>query len=166
MKYNIYNETNPIKEEIYSKIYKIIITNYGIREKLTKEELKEKDTAIAYNNWINTILYTKDYNIVVFYNANNKIIGFIAFMYTEAGLCLSEVQIIPEYQSKNNTLRKMLNIIINTCDKKRIEKIYGTINQHNIKSINVFTHIGFNKVNGNKYEILYNELLKWLIEKN
>ena len=63
MKYNVYNGTNPIKEEVYSKIYKIIINNYGIREKLNTEELKKKDTIAAYNNWIHTILYTKDYNI-------------------------------------------------------------------------------------------------------
>ena len=92
MKYNVYNGTNPIKEEVYSKIYKIIINNYGIREKLNTKELKKKDTVAAYNNWIHTILYTKDYNIVAFYNTSNTIIGFIAFMYTEAGLCLSEVQ--------------------------------------------------------------------------
>ena len=30
MKYNVYNDTNPIKKEVYSKIYKIIINNYGI----------------------------------------------------------------------------------------------------------------------------------------
>lgn len=165
MKYNVYNGTNPIKEEVYSKIYKIIINNYGIREKLNTEELKKKDTVAAYNNWIHTILYTKDYNIVVFYNTSNTIIGFIAFMYTETGLCLSEVQIVPEYQSKNNTLRKMLKIILEICDKKRSKKIFGTINHKNIKSINVFTHIGFNNIKENKYEISYDNLLKWVYEK-
>ena len=59
----------------------------------------------------------------------------------------------------------MLKITLEICDKKRSKKIFGTINRKNIKSINVFTHIGFNNITKNKYEISYDNLLKWIHKK-
>ena len=44
MNYKIFNnsiEENKIPPETYNEIYKIIIENYAIREKLSKDELKK-----------------------------------------------------------------------------------------------------------------------------
>lgn len=168
MRYKIFNNSdakNQIPPKIYKIIYKLIIENYGIRAKLNKEELKKIDKITAYNNWVNMIFTTKDYYITVFFD-ENKIIGFIAFMYDKRGLCLSEVQINKDYQGKNNNLRKMIKIVLDNCEKQKSKKIYVTINPKNTKSINVFTHIGFCNTEGKIYEITYNNLQKWLDKNN
>lgn len=168
MNYKIFNnsiEKNKIPPETYKEIYKIIIENYAIREKLSKDELKKVNTTTAYNNWTNMILTTKDYFIAVFYE-NKGIIGFISFMYDKRVLCLSEVQIKKEYQSTNNNLKKMIKVVLDNCNKEKSKNVYLTINPRNEKSINVFTHIGFCNTGGKVYEISYNDLEKWVTMNN
>ena len=42
------------------------------------------------------------------------------------------------------------------------DKVYANINSHNIKSINVFTYVGFKNFERNKYVIDIDDLKKWL----
>ncbi len=92
MKYKLFDSERRINKNNYEQIYKIIIDNYAIREKLNAKQKKEINTKEVYDAWVKMILTTKNYNIIIFYD-NDIIIGFIAFMYDERGLCLSEVQI-------------------------------------------------------------------------
>lgn len=168
MNYKIFSnsiEENKIPPETYKEIYKIIIENYATGEKLSKDELKKVNTITAYNNWTNMILTTKEYFIAVFYE-NKKIIGFISFMYDKKGLCLSEVQIKKEYQSANNNLKKMINVVLDNCNKEKSKNVYLTINPRNEKSKNALTHIGFYNAKGKNYKISYNDFEKRVTMNN
>lgn len=111
------------------------------------------------------IFTTKDYFIAVFYE-NKKIIGFISFMYDKKGLCLSEVQIKKEYQSANNNLKKMINVVLDNCNKEKSKNVYLTINPRNEKSKNTLTHIGFYNAEGKNYKISYNDFEKRVTMNN
>lgn len=156
--FELYDNKNKITKNKYDVIYKFIIDNYLDRFKDKKRD--EVDTIDAYNNWVNMILNTQNYNILLYYK-NNKIIGFIAFMYIDNYLCLSEVQFDINYKNKGY-LKDMLKEVIDRSDKSKYDKIYGNINKNNELSKNVFTHIGFKNPEKNRYEISYNDLLKWI----
>ena len=158
--YELYNNENKIPKEKYDIIYRFIIDNYFDRNKELGKDRENIDTKEAYNNWVNTILNTKDYNILLYYK-DNEIIGFVAFMYKGNYLCLSEVQFDMQYKNKGY-LVKMLKEIINKSDKTKYNMIYGTINKNNELSKNVFTHIGFINTEKNRYEISLEDLIKWL----
>ena len=163
--YEIYNNLdNKITKNVYNVLYNIIIDNYFSRNKQLLLKRNEIDTKEAYNNWVNTICNTKGYNILVYYY-ENKIIGFISYMYNTKGLCLSEVQIKIEYQNKYNVLRSMLKILLREEKVGNSIIICGTINPNNIKSISVFSHIGMVNTEKKWYEISGENLLKW-INKN
>ena len=104
---------------------------------------------------------TPNYYILT-YSIDNEIVGFIAYRYMNNKLCLSEVQIVPEYQGVDNTLKKMLGKVIDVSNKTKYEKVCGTINPKNSKSINVFSHIGMINVDKLWYEISLDDLEKWL----
>ena len=163
--YEIYNNLdNKITKNVYDVLYSIIIYNYFSRNKQLLLKKNEIDTKEAYNNWVNTICNTKGYNILVYYY-ENKIVGFISYMYNIKGLCLSEVQIKIEYQNKYNDLRSMLKILLREERVGNSIIICGTINPNNIKSISVFSHIGMVNTEKKWYEISGENLLKW-INKN
>ena len=145
--FELYNDKNKIPKDKYDVIYNFITDNYFDRCK-DKNQIDSKE---AYNNWVNTILTTKDYNILLYYN-DNKIIGFISFMYIDNYLCLSEVQFDIKYKNKGY-LKNMLKGVIDNSDKSRYNMIYGTINKNNELSKSVFTHIGF--VNTKKIDMKY-----------
>lgn len=95
-----------------------------------------------------------------------KIIRFISFMYDKRGLCLSEVQIKKEYQSANNNLKKMINVVLDNCNKEKSKNVYLTINPRNEKSKNALTHIGFYNAEGKNYKISYNDFEKRVTMNN
>ncbi len=158
--FELYNYDKKIPKTKYDAIYKIIINNYFDRNKELISKRKEIDTKEAYNNWVNTILNTKDYNILLYY-IDNSLAGFIAFMYTDKELCLSEVQLEKQYKNKGY-LKNMLREVIKVSNKERYNMIYGTINKNNLLSKQVFTHIGFKNVYNNRYEISIDELNSWI----
>ena len=101
--FELYNYENKMPKDKYNKIYKILINNFY---KNNNEIIKDE----KYNNWVNMILNTPNYYILI-YSINNNIVGFISYIYIEEGLMLSEVQIKKQYQGKYNILRKMLKYI-------------------------------------------------------
>ena len=158
--FELYNYDQKIPKNKYDSIYKIIIDNYFDRNKELVSIREEIDTQEAYNNWVNTILNTKDYNVLLYY-IDNKIIGFTAFMYIDNELCLSEVQLNIEYKNKGY-LKNMLREVIKVSDKTRYSMIYGNINDNNLLSKQVFAHIGFKNTSKNRYEISKEDLNVWL----
>ena len=159
--FELYDNKKKIPKTKYDVIYKIIVDNYFDRNKELLSKRDEIDTEEAYNNWVNTILNTKNYNILLYYK-DNKIIGFTAFMYTNNELCLSEVQLNIEHKNKGY-LKNMLREVIKSTDKNKYDIIYGTINKKNLLSKQVFTHIGFKNTDKNRYEITKEKLDDWLI---
>lgn len=152
--FELYNYENKMPKDKYNKIYKILINNFY---KNNNEIIKDE----KYNNWVNMILNTPNYYILI-YSINNNIVGFISCIYIEEGLMLSEVQIKKQYQGKYDILRKMLKYICNICDKDKSKYVLGTINDNNEKSKQVFTYIGFKKEKGILYKISFNNLIKWI----
>ena len=152
--FELYNYENKMPKDKYNKIYKILINNFY---KNNNEIIKDE----KYNNWVNMILNTPNYYILI-YSINNNIVGFISCIYIEEGLMLSEVQIKKQYQGKYDILRKMLKYICNICDKDKSKYVLGTINDNNEKSKHVFTYIGFKKEKGILYKISFNNLIKWI----
>jgi|SRR5574344_1948820 len=159
--FNLYNEENKISDEVKKCIYKIIVNNFFLTypDKLNNRE--KYDSIDSYNNWNKMIDETPNYYILT-YSIDNEIVGFIAYRYMNNKLCLSEVQIVPEYQGVDNTLKKMLGKVIDVSNKTKYEKVCGTINPKNSKSINVFSHIGMINVDKLWYEISLDNLEKWL----
>lgn len=79
--------------------------------------------------------------------------------------CLSEIQIIDEYQNKG-LLKDILKNVINNTDKNKYKKVYGTINKNNIHSQEVFKHIGLVNRENNIYVINISNLIKWINKNN
>lgn len=148
-------EPKDLSNEDLKQIHKIIIQNYN--------DINHKDNSDdeMYKEWLNVILNTKNYYFLNCYY-QNEIIAFIAFMYIDIGLMLSEVQIKKEYQGKYDILRKMLKQVIDKSDKKLYSDVYGTISSKNIRSQTVFKHIGFENVKGILYKININDLMNWI----
>ncbi len=153
-----YDINNKISKSKTKDMLNILIKFYN---NFNKEDNSKKE---VYEPWINMIRNTKDYNILLYYDSNT-LVGFINYLYHDLGLMLSEIQIKEEYQSKYNILRIVLKEVLNISEKNRYKYIYGTINSKNIRSQQVFTHIGFENVKGNLYKISYDNLLIW-IEKD
>lgn len=169
MKYNlefeIYNSINKIPKKRYLEMNDILTNDYIKRNGIEKyNENKERLTHEGFNNWVNMITNDPNYNIVLSL-IDNKIIGFVCFMYYEDNkLMLSEVQIIPEYQKKN-ILKLLLTKVIDVADKSKYTTIVGTINKNNINSQQVFTHIGMINTKDNLYEISCDNIMKWINKK-
>lgn len=162
MEYIIFNtNSNKITKEYYDKIFNILVENYAIREHLDLATYKASVYPDGYNTWVKTITTTPDYNIIIYYD-NLSIIGFIATMVYEKKMGISEIQIDKEYQGKNNNLKEMMKIMYNELSFDNYDKVYANINSHNIKSINVFTYVGFKNFERNKYVIDIDDLKKWL----
>ena len=158
--FELYNNENKIPKDKYDIIYRFIIDNYFDRNKELEKDREKIDAKEAYNNWVNTILNTKDYNILLYYK-NNQIIGFTSFMYKDDYLCLSEVQFDIKYKNKGY-LKNMLKEVIKVSNTKIYKKVYGTINPSNELSKQVFTHIGFINTEKKRYEIDLVNLIEWL----
>lgn len=155
LKYELFTYDNKISEDKYESIYRILLENQNI---ITGKDNSSKE---MHDKWVNMILNTQGYNILVCY-LNEKIVGFIAFMYLDIGLMLSEVQIKKEYQGTHNIFKNMLKEVLEISDKSKYSKLYCTISSKNLKSQGVFTHIGFKKQEGVLYSIDYLDLLKWI----
>lgn len=161
MKYSVFNDSNKIDKTMYDKIFNVLIENYAIREHLDLDTYKESIYPERYNSWVKTITTTPNYSIIIYYD-NLDIIGFIATVVYEGKMGISEIQIDKKYQGKNNNLKEMMKIMYKDLSFDKYNEYYATINPHNFKSINVFTHVGFKNYERNKYVILKKDLLKWI----
>ena len=115
----------------------------------------------SFPEWLNMIENTQNYNMLLCFK-NEELVGFICYTYIYIGLMLSEVQIKKEYQGKYDILRKMLKQVIDKSDKRLYSDVYGTISSKNLKSQNVFKHIGFENTKGILYKININTLINWI----
>lgn len=82
--YESFNYDNKITKDAYDPIHKILVENENI---ITN---KNNSSIEMYNKWVEMITNTPDYNILVC-KLNNEIVGFIAFMYLDIGLMISEI---------------------------------------------------------------------------
>lgn len=152
MNYKLYNGKT-IDNIFLNEMHNILVENYN------KINNKDNSSNETYNEWVNMIRTTKDYNILICLD-NNLLVGFVCYTYLDIGLMLSKIQIKKEYQGKHNILKNMLrNILVNT--NNTYFKVYATINNDNTKSKEVFTHIGFKNIKGVLYEIDKTNLMKW-----
>ncbi len=129
-------------------------------------ELNDKDNSKKEicDPWIDMVRNKEGYNTILCYK-DNILVGFINYIYQEAGLMISEVQIKKEYQGKYKIFKKLLCEMINNCDKEKSLNIFCTINPKNKKSQKIFTYIGFKNLGGKLYKIDYDKFIKW-INKN
>jgi L-amino acid N-acyltransferase YncA len=160
MKYELYdNHDQIITNAKYNEIYKIFINNcYIIYPEINKE--REEKTLEIYKVWHDTILNTPDYYILIAY-LDKQIVGFIAFRYIDNYLCLAEVHMAAEYQGKN-LLKIILKELINISDQNQYQSIYGTIERTNLRSQEVFKHLGLVETTDNRYETTLANLKKVL----
>ena len=80
----------------------------------------------------------------------------------EYSICLAEIQIIKEYQGKNDIFRKILQKFLEEIKNKNYKKISATIDKDNQKSRAVFSHIGMINTKDNWFETSLETLEKWL----
>ena len=52
--------------------------------------------------------------------------------------------------------------MISNCDIDKFDYVFGTINKRNLRSQNVFKHLGFKLVKDNLYKISKDDLIKIL----
>lgn len=148
---NEYNNDNKIT--ILKEIYEILIDNVCLIYPNTKKD-KEK-----YNKWFNSIMNSKDYNIIT-YSINNKIIAFLSYDIIDNNLWISEVQVKDNYKNKG-ILKELLNHFILNDIINNYNEIYIHINNQNIISQTVFKHIGFKLKDNTIYTIEINELKQY-----
>lgn len=117
------------------------------------------------NEWVNMILNTPDYYIIVC-KINDEVVAFLSYCIVDIGLMLSEIQIKEEFQGKLSIFRKIIREFINKIDLNQYDKIYATINGKHIKSKEAFTHIGFVNKCGILYEANTKSILEWLEEES
>ena len=146
--YNNENKINILKE-----IYEILIDNVCLIYSNTKKD-KEK-----YNKLFNSIMNSKNYNIIT-YSINNKIIAFLSYDIIDNNLWISEVQVNDNYKNKG-ILKELLNQFISNDIINNYNEIYIHINSQNIISQTVFKHIGFKLKDNTIYTIEINELKQY-----
>ena len=157
--FEIYNYINKIPEYRYLKMHEILKDDYINRNGIDKYN-KSDFEGNSFNKWVSMIRNDKNYNIIL-YIIDNNIVGFITYMFIEDKLCISEVQIIKEYQGKYGILKKLIKKVLSLIDKD-IKEVVLTINDNNTKSKEVFTHIGFSNIKSNWYKIDIDKLLLWI----
>ena len=80
----------------------------------------------------------------------------------ELKIAIAEIQIIKEYQGKNDIFRKILNKFLEEIKNKKHKIISATIDKDNKTSRAVFSHIGMINTKDNWFEISLETLEKWL----
>ena len=159
--FEYYNYNKKIPKNRYLEMDKILRTFYiklhGKEEYNKRKEFFDNE---GFDIWLNTIINTPDYNIIL-YIVDNEIKGFICYQYYEENIWICEIQLVEEYQYKGYVkvlLQEMLNQINNKCNY-----FLGSIHPNNEHSINTFTHIGmtYNEDN-HRYEISYEKLKKYI----
>ena len=107
--FEIYNSNNKIPENRYLEMNDILMKDYILRKGL--EEYKKREKIFkgeGFEYWKSMILNDPNYNIIL-YILDKKIVAFICYILMEDSVCLAEIQIIKEYQGKNDIFRKILN---------------------------------------------------------
>ena len=155
IRYELYSYDNKISRKKCFEMLEILVKFYNDFNGM------DNGSKEVYNPWIKMIRNTKDYYILLCYK-DNVLIGFLTYMYQDIGLMLSEAQIREEYQNKGY-FKKILKEVIMSSDISKYKDIYLTIHKNNIKSQEVFKHIGFKLVENTLYKISYEELLDWLM---
>jgi hypothetical protein len=164
--FEIYNSNNKIPENRYLEMNDILIKDYILRKGL--EEYKKREKIFkeeGFEYWKSMILNDPNYNIIL-YVIDEKIVAFICYMLIEDSVCLAEIQIIKEYQGKNNIFRKILQKFVEEIKNKNYKKISATIDKDNQKSRAVFSHVGMINTKNNWFEISIEPLEKWLNKSN
>lgn len=164
--FEIYNSNNKIPENRYLEMNDILIKDYILRKGL--EEYKKREKIFkeeGFEYWKSMILNDPNYNIIL-YAIDEKIVAFICYMLIEDSVCLAEIQIIKEYQGKNNIFRKILQKFVEEIKNKNYKKISATIDKDNQKSRAVFSHVGMINTKNNWFKISIETLEKWLNKSN
>ncbi len=162
--FEFYNCNKKIPEYRYLEMNDILLNDYIYRHGIDEYEKKRKILeGEGFEHWKSMILNDPDYNIILYID-NNKIIGFICYIFLDEKLLLSEVQIRYECHGKDY-LRKMLKKLIEINENKYIKTVIGAINTNNKKSQDVFTHIGMVNTDKNLFEISFEDLKKWINKK-
>ena len=164
--FEIYNSNNKIPENRYLEMNDILIKDYILRKGL--EEYKKREKIFkeeGFEYWKSMILNDPNYNIIL-YLIDEKIVAFICYMLIEDSVCLAEIQIIKEYQGKNNIFRKILQKFLEEIKNKNYKKISATIDKDNQKSRAVFSHVGMINTKNNWFKISIETLEKWLNKSN
>ena len=164
--FEIYNSNNKIPENRYLEMNDILIKDYILRKGL--EEYKKREKIFkeeGFEYWKSMILNDPNYNIIL-YILDKKIVAFICYILMEDSVCLAEIQIIKEYQGKNNIFRKILQKFVEEIKNKNYKKISATIDKDNQKSRAVFSHVGMINTKNNWFKISIETLEKWLNKSN
>ena len=160
--FEIYNVNNKIPEKRYLEMNDILQKDYINRRGIDEfEKRREEFEGDGFEHWKSMILNDPSYNIIL-YIVDDKIAGFVCYIPIDSKLLLSEVQIIKEFQGKNNTLRKILKRLIEEVKNKNFEIVSGSIAKDNDKSRGVFSHIGMVNTRKNWFEMSFSDLEKWV----
>jgi hypothetical protein len=160
--FEIYDSNNKIPENRYLEMNDILLKDYILRKGL--EEYKKREKVFkgeGFEYWKSMILNDPNYNIIL-YILDKKIVAFICYILMKDSVCLAEIQIIKEYQVKNDIFRKILNKFLEEIKNKKYKIISATIDKDNQKSRAVFSHIGMINTKDNWFETSIETLEKWL----
>lgn len=140
-----------------NQMYKILIQNLFITYPEFLNNKSKYENEEKYNKWSNMIKTTENYSVIT-YEQNNRIIGFLSYIFNDSKLWISEVQIKDEYKNKG-ILKKLLNQFVEI--NSYYDDITIHINKDNNLSKTVFKHIGFKDIGNTLYNIKMNDLLRY-----
>lgn len=124
-----------------------------------------------YNCWYGCVTdgLSRDERRIILIKANDSIIGFFQYYINEDTFMMEEIQLKPEYQSKN-IFRELYGFLIpNIMENIKFVEAYANITNH--KSIGILGKLGLTKIGMNKngrcfhFKGNYSDLVKWYNSK-
>ncbi|HOB25538.1 MAG TPA: hypothetical protein PKG93_00095 [Bacilli bacterium] len=144
------NNINPV----INNMFEIVSNNMS---KILNTKINTSD----YNIWKKNILNNK--NIKTIIRNTDRLNGYLQYIEDTNEAFICEIQIAENNQHVHRTLNKLLLEFLNQINIQDNDNIYSNINIKNEHSINVFTHIGFVKIN-NKYQISKKDLSNYILK--
>lgn len=147
---------NNINDNILKEMYDILITNLFITYPNFLKNRDKYDNKDAYNKWTNMIKNTEDYNVLTY--EDGQVLGFLNYSIIGGKLWISEVQV---KEKNKKILKKLIKEFTLLND---FNEVIIHINDDNIISKKVFTHIGFKNMEGSLYKIKMDDLKNYVLD--
>lgn len=146
------------RQKLVQAMYKIIINNI----KKTNVDFNEKED--DYKKWFHNITTNKDLRTIVLLD-RTKVCAYLQYIILGDNYFICEIQVDDIYQGDGITFRKLIGEFIKNSRISANASVLGNINPNNLKSITVFSKMGFKRTNKNNYHIGGNKLLEWFYGK-
>ena len=106
--------------------------------------------------------------VLIFETDTKRIIGFFQYYVKDEVFMMEEIQIIREFQGKDNIFRDLYGFLISNINP-HIQYVQAFVNKNNIKSVSILKKLGLEFLqedeNYFKFQGKYSDLLNWYTKK-